>query len=92
MTITSKDLSKGGGLTGVARKEAEKAKMNEELLQKAIAHIESEKQKRWKKEIKEHKKKQKGGIFRRKKVKKKHKKQQRKKEGYIRSSKNKVKF
>ena len=24
MTITSKDLSKGGGLTGVARKEAEK--------------------------------------------------------------------
>ena len=53
--------------------------------------IESEKQKRWKKEIKEHKKKQKGGIFRRKKVKKKHKKQQRKKEGYIRSSKNKVK-
>ena len=55
MTITSKDLSKGGGLTGVARKEAEKAKMNEELLQKAIAHIESEKQKAANKNLKKKK-------------------------------------
>lgn len=55
MTITSKDLSKGGGLTGVARKEAEKAKMNEELLQKAIAHIESEKQKAADKNLKKKK-------------------------------------
>ena len=46
MTITSKDLSKAGGLTGVARREAEKAKINEELLAKAIAHIESEKLKK----------------------------------------------
>ena len=55
MTITSKDLSKGGGLTGVARKEAEKAKINEELLQKAIAHIESEKQKAADKNLKKKK-------------------------------------
>ena len=39
MTITSKDLSKGGGLTGVARKEAEKAQMNQKLLEKAIEQV-----------------------------------------------------
>ena len=55
MTITSKDLSKGGGLTGVARREAEKAKINEELLAKAIAHIESEKLKAADKNLKKKK-------------------------------------
>lgn len=39
MTITSKDLSKGGGLTGVARKEAEKAQINQELLNRAIEEV-----------------------------------------------------
>tara|TARA_S200002703_G_scaffold96480_1_gene83359 strand:+ start:1632 stop:1850 length:219 start_codon:yes stop_codon:yes gene_type:complete len=39
MTITSKDLSKGGGLTGVARKEAEKAQINQKLLEKAIEQV-----------------------------------------------------
>ena len=55
MTITSKDLSGNQALTGVARKEAEKAKMNEELLQKAIAHIESEKKKAADKNLKKKK-------------------------------------
>jgi len=39
MTITSKDLKGGGGLTGVARKEAEKAQMNQKLLENAIAQV-----------------------------------------------------
>jgi len=55
MTITSKDLSGKEALTGVARKEAEKAKMNEALLRKAIAHIESEKQKASDKNLKKKK-------------------------------------
>lgn len=37
--ITSKDLSGGGGLTGVAKKEAEEARMNQELLERAIKQV-----------------------------------------------------
>ena len=39
MTITSKDLGGKEALTGVARKEAEKAQMNQKLLEKAIAQV-----------------------------------------------------
>ena len=53
--ITSKDLSDSGGITGVARKEAQKAKMNEELLQKAIEHVQSEKIKAAEKDLKKKK-------------------------------------
>ena len=51
--------------------------------------IEDEKQKRWKNEIKHHKKKDRWGN--RRKVREKHRKEKKKKEGYIRSSKNKIK-
>ena len=51
--------------------------------------IENEKQKRWKKEIKEHKKKDRWGN--RRKVREKHRAKKKKKEGYIRTSKNKQK-
>tara|TARA_R110002012_G_scaffold317159_2_gene533013 strand:- start:781 stop:981 length:201 start_codon:yes stop_codon:yes gene_type:complete len=53
--ITSRDLSGREGLTGIARKEAEKAKLNEKLLEKAIQHIESEKKKASAKDLKKKK-------------------------------------
>lgn len=59
MTITSKDLSGGNALTGVARKQAQEAekqsRLQEKMLEEAIKRINEEKEKAIQKDLKKKK-------------------------------------